>query len=56
MLELELELLDPELELLEVELLLVDTLMIHKNRFVIFESSKRDSFESVNCVLNVKKI
>jgi hypothetical protein len=29
---------------------------IHKNRFVIVESSKRELFESVNCVLNVKKI
>jgi hypothetical protein len=30
-------------------------LAIHKNRFVIFESSKRELFESVNCVLNAKK-
>ena len=27
-----------------------------QNRFDIFESSKRELFESVNCVLNVKKI
>jgi hypothetical protein len=34
----------------------LNVLAIHKNRYVIFESSKRELLESVNCVFNVKKI